>query len=50
MSDENELETVKDREDAVATAISDASMDVDQCATDFETRHCIWPGQRDDGR
>ena len=45
-----EMEGVKDFEAALSTAISDASIYLGQCGVDFETRHCLWAGQSDDGR
>lgn len=47
---ETQLETVKDFESALSTAISDASIYLQQCGVDYETRHCLWSGQSDDGR
>jgi len=49
-TEKNDLESVKDCERAVQCAISDGSIYLQQCAVDYDTRHCLWAGQSDDGR
>lgn len=47
--DDGEM-SLKDLVTELESAVSDGGWYVEQCARDYETRHCIWPGQSSNGK
>jgi len=49
MNDDQEM-GLKELEKELQDAVTDGGWYVEQCARDYETRHCIWPGQSANGK